>query len=377
VTEIRAAPVAPPSPFAWLFARPGPSGIAIRTTVTAGDGTFTFADAPAGRYRLTVRHPAMAEHDTAVFELTRGRREVDVELLRNARLRGRVVGAAIGRQAGVAVLVLGGYGTQRTVRADAAGRYVVDGLQPGRYLVRAFPADASRYVDRLLGELFPERAGELARVDGPRPDVELAPGQDAVLDVALDVQPTGGVRGTVAVNGRAAGSARIVLRPLPGEAPGSGGLPLRATCDDRGVFAFADVPAGSYTLSVYGSSRAELHREAIAVAPGGVTQLAIDTEAGGVQGRVVAAGGTRAEELRGSVWILPGATEEPADLYAFRRDHRTHRLRIRDGAFADVELTPGAALAVVDLPGRRRVVQSIAIPARGTVAIELPAGERR
>jgi hypothetical protein len=95
-----------------------------------------------------------------------------------------------------------------------------------------------------------------------------------------------------------------------------------------------------------------------------------------VRGRITAADGTPASELRGYVWLLPGAKEEPADLYEYRRTHRVHRLAVRDSVFEDACLTPGAALAVTDLRGRRRTSAPVTVPANSTAQLELGAGAR-
>jgi hypothetical protein len=241
--------------------------------------------------------------------------------------------------------------------------------------VRAFPADASQYVGRLLGAIFPLHAGAVVPEQVPARDVTLAPGEARAFDLALDCPATGIVQGTVTVNGRPA-AGRAVLRPLPGEAPGAGGQSLRGDCDAYGAFTIRDVPAGKYTLAISGATRQELHSEPVAVEPGGTAVVARDLQAGGLRGTVTAPDAAPAD-LRGYVWVLPGAAAAPEDLYEYRRTHRTHRIQVRNGAFEDAQLTPGPAVVVADLRGRRIVATNATIAAGGMADVAFEARAQR
>jgi hypothetical protein len=230
-------------------------------------------------------------------------------------------------------------------------------------------------VNRLFGAIFPLHAGGVDPKQIPERDVTLGEGETRVFDLALDVPATGTVQGRLLINGQPGKGAQAIVRPLPGEAPGSGGLALRGACDDLGRFTIPDVPAGKYTLSLGGASRQELHSEPLTVAPNQTTLVERDLAAGGLRGRVVVPDPST-EETRGYVWVLPGITEAPADLYEYRRTKRTHRIQVRNGAFEDASLTPGPAIAVVDIRGRSYAVAKIVIPARETLAVDLAAGPR-
>ncbi len=363
------------SPFAWAFA-PGPAGVTVMTTRSGADGRFGFEQAAPGRYLLSVDGTHIAHHDTGAFELRGRAREIRIEVGARASLTGRVGGVPPGREGAVEVLVLGGHGTLRRVKIGADGTYRFDGLQPGGYIVRAFQSDASRYVDRLIHTIFPEQRSAVDPERIPPRDVTLAEGEHRVFDLTVDRPPAGLVRGTASINGRAATGARAILRPVPGDAPGAGGLSLRATCDEMGRFEVRDVPAGDYTFELYAASWQQIHDESITVTADRATVVAVDVAAGGLRGHVFAPDVTDPNRILGYVWLLPGADEEPPDLYAYRRTARTHRIRVRGGAFEATGLTPGPALVVVDIRGRERVVTKTAVPAGDTRTLDLTAGAR-
>ncbi len=363
--------------YPWFFGAPGPKGIVVITTRSDGAGAFAFANLTPGRYFVALRGDTIADLESAPFDLRHGEHDLQLRVGDRASLHGRIANVPPTLRAGCSVLVLGGHGTLRTVAAAADGSYRIEGLQPGGYLVRAFPSDATQYRRRLLGEVFPLHAGAVDRAKVPACDVTLADGERRVLDLVLDVPATGRIEGTAAVDGAAAAGALAVLRPLPGEAPGSGGLSLRGACDAAGRFTIEDVPAGNYTLVALGATRQELHSEAVAVTPATTTFLDLTLRSGGLRGRVVTNDDTPPGELRGYLWVLPGATGEPDDLYLHRRENRTHRVPIRDGTFEERHLTPGPAVVIVDLRGRARQVSRLQVPQGGVLAIDLPAGARR
>lgn len=354
-----------PSPYPWAFAPAAPAA-AVMATDTGDDGRFAFAAVGAGAWRLTVRQAQIADHDSDVFYVQQDGIDLRIAVDERASLFGRVHPARA-MPAGIEVLVLGGHGTLRTTKAGSDGSYRFELLQPGSYLVRAFAADARQYQQRLLGSLFGSGAGG----EQPQCDLTLAPGECRGFDLDLDQPAAGAVAGTFAINGQPARGGRVVLQPVPGEAPGSGGLPLRGSCDELGRFQLADVPAGNYAAQWFGATRQELHRQAVRVEPGANVELRIEAAAGAVRGHILAADAAPAE-LRGYVWVLPGAAAAPDDLYEYRREHRSHRIAVQAGAFEDAALTPGPAVVVADIRGRRRLSTTAVVPAGGVLLLELP-----
>ncbi|MEZ5967181.1 MAG: carboxypeptidase-like regulatory domain-containing protein [Planctomycetota bacterium] len=360
--------------YPWLFARPGPAGLGIARTRTDAGGQFAFAGLAPGRYAVSLHHPRFADRDSDVFDV-QGRRQVQVDMGPRARLQGRVHGIA-DRQDTIEVLALGGHGTMRKTTVAADGTYRIDDLPPGEYLVRAYPAKATRYVSRMLGAIFPLHAGAASKDRIPPRDVTLAEGEVRTHDLTLDRPATGRVQGTIAIQGQPAAGCRTWLRPVEGEAPGAGGQSVRGDHDQHGRFAIPDVPVGTYTLSVTTRSRQELASQPVTVHDGETVEVQLDLTAGGLRGRVRAQGVANRDELLGALWVLPGATSPPDDLYAYRREHRVHRLSVRGGAFADDALTPGEAVLVLDLRGRKPTSARADIPAGGILELDLDAGDR-
>ncbi len=213
-----------------------------------------------------------------------GRGDLRVEVGARAELHGRVLdiapGASLRRSNGIEVLVLGGHGTLRTVAASADGTYRFADLQPGSYVVRAFPASARTYRRRLLAGIFPLSAVAVDATKVVPRDVTLVEGETSAFDIALDLPPTGSVEGMVTINDRPGKDGRATVLPFGNTAHWLG-LSMRADVDEFGRFVVEEVPPGAYELRVYGSTRQELHRQAIQVAAGEMSVVQVRLAAGG------------------------------------------------------------------------------------------------
>jgi hypothetical protein len=220
-------------------------------------------------------------------------------------------------------------------------------------------------VRRLFAELFPLHAGAVDPDKIPPLDVQLRPGEDRVHDLRFAPTAMGRVEGRVLLNGVAANRARVVLRPS------AGGLSVRGTCDQDGRYVIDEAPATHYRVQVYTSDYQVLHETELQVSEGRSTALDAELSSGGLRGAVLAPDVADPTRLSGRVWLLPGASEAPADPYAWRREHRTHRLSIRAGRFESAALTPGPAVVLVDVRGHPRAITEVDIPAGGITEIDV------
>jgi hypothetical protein len=356
------------SPFAWAFARPGPRGTTLLATRTDERGRFTLPSLPPGVSLLVASCEGRIAVRSDAFDLRADRDDFQLLLSAGASVHGRLRGIPAGRAADVRVFALGGSGTMKSVRAADDASYRIDALPPGEYVLRAFLGESPRALAERVDALFAsaDRATTC--------DLELAGGESKVLDLDVDVPPLGGVEGSVLVNGAPARGHRIVLR-ADDAASAASGRAAQAIVDQRGSFTLKDVPAGSYTLQVLTpESRQELDRESLLIVADAVTPVHAVVDAGALTGEVRGKDGRKLAKAEGTLRILPGAKEKPADLRAYARTNRVHEVRVRSGAFAADALTPGAAIVVVELKGHPPFETTVEIPARSSceLVIEPP-----
>ena len=109
--------------------------------VSDAKGAFRLGGLGSGSYELRARRGRQASIDAAAISLATGERAADVELVvgPTALVRGVVVDAH-GPVAGVAVSATMTH-VSRTVTTDLAGRFVLEGLPPGDYLLEALGND--------------------------------------------------------------------------------------------------------------------------------------------------------------------------------------------------------------------------------------------
>jgi hypothetical protein len=284
-------------------------------------GAFTAQVFP-GAYRLSALRPGyLLRRSPAVDAGGKGAPvPVVLELVRGARLYGRVVdprggGAAGARvrcvasaiedltvQAGplplaaeAAALPSGAgraLGTTRATVADRDGRFDVDDLIPGRYRVEVTLAGAE-----------PLRSDELVLAPGERRDVgklALRPGYPVTGRVADDSgSPIDGARVVVVSGGTSAASAGLF-----------------ALSDAGGHFALA-LPAGSYRLAASAAGRGTRQAavEIVAGAPPPALEFKLARAEASLEGLVRDDGGRPLGRARLAVWpvdALDAATAAPA-----------------------------------------------------------------
>lgn len=344
------------------------SGIAVAEARTDAAGRFALEHAPAGRFRVTA---AAQGHDTDAsepFDLTADVAGLRLVLGALGELAGTVLGLpperaaearvfAMQLQARVGVL----RGLRPMVPVAADGTYRFEDLAPGPYLVRAFVGSPAEVMRELMG-------GPGGSV--PSADVVVRAGERAQLDVRVELPQTGTVAGTVTDNGQPAAGYRVALQPADGNTPeapfGRTWRRLDDTTDPAGRYSVRDVPAGSYQLTVSRERQGlPLLRQPVFVVADGETALDLPVASGRIRGTVTGPEGGAV--LQGTAWFLPGLTEPPADLAAWRRTNPTANARLQSGSFASAALPPGSYLVVVHAPGRAPT-SAIASVAAGTEA---------
>ncbi len=109
-------------------------------TNTDFNGNYTLNGLPEGAIEIQVRSDGYIDVDKEVRVGQRNLTGIDVELKRGASISGRVIdaetGAPIGR-VGIDANRDDGNGHGEYTQTDADGRYVVQGLAPGLYKIRA------------------------------------------------------------------------------------------------------------------------------------------------------------------------------------------------------------------------------------------------
>jgi protocatechuate 3,4-dioxygenase beta subunit len=140
--------------------------VAERRTRTDERGRFSFADLPAGSFKVTVRPsqrqaPPPVDVEIAPGEVKRG---VVVTMVNGASISGHVVTTTGTGIAAVRVVVESSDGgpTHVSTRSDPAGRFEVKGLETGSYRVKAQYSSDDRTDERsklLPAELEPIAAG--------------------------------------------------------------------------------------------------------------------------------------------------------------------------------------------------------------------------
>ncbi|MFO1077649.1 MAG: carboxypeptidase regulatory-like domain-containing protein [Planctomycetota bacterium] len=385
---------------------------------TDAEGEFTFRHLAAGKYRLQATAGGHANAEIEI-ELAGDRSDARLELGRLGSLVGKVFGVAAAEIADAHVAVMpmaqngggqngggpgnfgmrggrgpggGGPGSmfQRTELA-ADGSYHFDELEPGSYLVRAYVGSQQDIMRELMPQFF---SGNL------QADVAVKAGEATKYDLQVLRAQIGEVIGSVMHNGEAAVGFRVELQQqgqdgntgndAGGGGPGGGGPggnrgpggrgrwnnQPQATVGSSGTFTIDHVPAGTYTLRVQNSNRTTLHEETLDVLANARTERHLTIETAGLHGTVASKDGTAASELSGTVTLLAGVTELPADYNAGRRGGGNGGLnaRVQDGAFQFDMVPPGNYLMVLSMRGRERTTAPVTVAAGGTQTVALEAG---
>ena len=273
-------------PLDWAFASLCPEGFFERPVArgrTNPQGLITLDRIPAGKYVLTVQHPAQATQELKI-EIPCA--PVTVALPLGGNLKGRISdrGRAPGKSLFVIVMQDG------VRRPDAAmptfsastedGDYAVVNLEVGKYKLEV--------RDRIVGK------GPLALFETMQDDplikaeFEIREGETTTLDldtIGLDDGPVASLSGSVLINGVPKADLSVRLE---------GKKRITAKTDESGRFLFETAPAGKTTLSIQGmrgegdllSLASVLHREEFELAGGEHRELQLALEVASVGGWV-------------------------------------------------------------------------------------------
>jgi hypothetical protein len=367
---------------------------------TDSAAAFTIGPLLSGSYRLTAARAGYVPRRVPTLDVSTGHEPgaVVLELLRGARVAGRVTdarGAPVGSahvhcvasamddltvQTGLlplaaeaAALPSGAgraLGSTRVARTDAAGRFAVDDLIPGRYRIEVAHAGAE-----------PMRTDELV----------LAPGERRELGT-LSLRDGFPVEGRVVDDG--GGPIEGARVAVAGGAAGDSVAGLYALTDSAGHFSIS-VPAGSYQLAAsasgHGAARAAVEIEA-GRSPASV-EMRLTRAEGAVEGLVRDTAGRPLARARLLAWpreAMAGASplaSTSADVGGHFRlvDLPAGELRVEvqhpDYPPTKLPITPGQyALLTVPLPGgiageARARSTGAAVP-RGRVEAEGPDGAK-
>lgn len=248
----------------WLRPAGGRGFFSRRLSATTGeDGAFTVRGVEPGRYRLSARDDgaATAELEEPVEVVGSPVQGLVLRFEPGAAVVGRVLGAELDDLSRLVVMAapLDGGGTPARGNVDYEGRFRVEGVTPGTWMVMT-----------LLGQGEPMATEQ----------VEVEPGQS---EVHVDLDVTGGytLSGQVLFGGEPYSGARVQVL---GEAEMQGGF---ARTDHEGRFRIAGLESGSYRLVV--GLGALPHERRVEI--DGDREITVDVPAAGVAGTVTAAGG--------------------------------------------------------------------------------------
>jgi hypothetical protein len=290
VLEVHVVRAKDREPLEWAFASLCPEGMFERPIArgrTDDEGRVDLARIPAGKYVLTVQHPAQATQEMKVEVPSP---PVTVALPLGGHLKGRA--SDRGQDPGKSLFLIL---TQKDVkRPDAAMPTFSATAETGDFAVANLEAATYHYEfrDRIVGK------GPLALIETMRDDplakgeVEIREGETTQLDVdvsGLTGGPVAELFGTVWING-------VPTPDLSIRVEGPRNVTVKS--DERGAWRFDAVPAGQSVLTVQALKEngdlfqfaSALHREEIELTAGESRRIALTLEIAAVRGRVTGPG---------------------------------------------------------------------------------------
>ena len=302
-------------------------GPAHHTARSAADGTFQIQSVEPGRYLLQVAHPEFGEaEEDRWIEVAPGLRELRVVLERSFTVSGRVLGLDFEELTTVEVTATSGDRRPLAGRVDYSGRFFVEGLGSGAWLLEASLPDGQRQTQA--------RVWLDGSVDEIHQDLEFAPG--------LSLQ------GTVTSSGRPLDDTRVSLSGLDAD------VQRAVVTDHLGHYRFDDLAPGRYRLGamhipemLVSNRRIDLQSD---------RRLDLELEASRVSGRVVDA--ASGEGLSAASLVLRRQrTDESAQEFVITDAARA------DGGFSFPRVPPGTYRLEVRSDGFRSAEQTVEVTA--------------
>ncbi|HLU40334.1 MAG TPA: carboxypeptidase regulatory-like domain-containing protein, partial [Planctomycetota bacterium] len=244
-------------------------GPTIARAIAGPDGTFILRNVRPGTVALRVQAPGYEGEVGPPFVAGHEPARQRIALRPLAALHGRVRRVPPGREREVTVTVFSASRSVATRTLADDGTYRFTDLQPGDYRVAAFLCDARAAVRRM---------NALVR-NTPGVDVVLAAGEERAHDLDLSVVPLGALRGTVRINGAAAGGFVVTLsRVEPGNGAQHATTLHEARVEADGTFALRDLDTGPHVLRVLSIARerVELAQREVVIAADEEHTIAID-----------------------------------------------------------------------------------------------------
>ena len=391
----------------------GPRTTRIMTVKTAPNGSFTFKNAPAGRYLVRAEADDFAQTSTDPFQLKSDYTEMTIALGALAVIEGRVSGIPIGKVTEARVMAFSQPRTMKDAKIREDGTYVITGLEPGDYTVRAFLGDSRRFIFQEMFRGMSSTSGTTAQA--PQVDVKVKEGSRNRFNVTLTQTLTGSVVGKVLINGNGAQGYRVSLRKVEQDTGQSGQTSSRwggmfgrgssATVDQNGEYEIKNVNIGEYTLSVSqnsGSGRGRrssgntIARQQIFVsAEQTVTAAMVSINYGSLTGTITippetpeqagVTNNTKPPESQtenprssgGRISLYQGVTEVPDPSLDNGAEVIRFSARIRDNKFEFKELPIGDYLIQLRLSGRDSITKTVYVGAGGQTTVEVTAGKKR
>ncbi|MEY4674196.1 MAG: hypothetical protein RL148_1980 [Planctomycetota bacterium] len=385
-----------------MFRRFAPQGSRVADARTNPEGNFAIEHAPPGLYRLSGSMEGYDVASTEPFQLAQDLADSALVLGKLGVLTGKVIGYVKTEKPVSVVAIPTGEQTMRLrenqpiTQVQPDGTYRLENLAPGSYSVRA----SSGGMGELMREIGPQlMSGQLGA------DVVVRGGEMVEFDVALADLNKGVVSGIVTDNGSPARNMSVVVMPADTGGDNSQMFQRMARTyagqtDAEGKYRIENVPEGNYELRVSASrgggggrggfggfGGTQLHKQPVYVAARVENTFNVAVSTCSVEGLVSMPVGEEPAQLNGSVSLLPGATEVPADFNAGGRGGRggfggfgggggSNALngRIEDNKFRFEQVPTGAYLLVLNTRGRERVTQQVVLTG-GANRVEVTAGK--